>query len=220
MLPPSGRLGPSLLLLRVSGRTRSKSIRFQTTPEKPHPQPPSSPPLPSPSPPPSSPHRWPPSSPSVPLVLVSGQTRSKTVQLEEPPPSKEHQASTHRAGLLSMIGKKTMLSVLNTREVVDGLPHEELRRRLSGAARSRHLLLPRGDGIWRWAWGILCAIVAMLATHEEIDAALDDQRPPNKPPPHRYSKRPESSCELSGGHGVVARSPTVGFHGAGILRTP
>ena len=59
-------------------------------------------------------------------MRVSGWTRSKTAQLVEPPLSKKYQASAHRVGLLSTIGKRALLSVLNTREIVDGVRREEL----------------------------------------------------------------------------------------------
>ena len=57
-----------------------------------------------------------------------------------------------------------------------------------------------GDG----RGGIPCDFAAILATHEEIDSALGDQRPPHKPPdlPHCYA----SDLKFSGSHREAIRS--------------
>ena len=78
--------------------------------------------------------------------------------------------------------KSALVSLLNTRGAVD-------------ASRRKEPPL-RGGGVGGEPW----AFAAMLATREDIDATLNDQRPPHRPPdlPHCYAsdlKVPKSHKE-------------------------
>ena len=84
------------------------------------------------------------------------------------------------------------------------------------AARSRHLpSTARGRHLEVGAGGCRVLFAAMLATREEIDAALDDQRPPDNPPdlPHRYA----SELKVPGSHREAMRSEHALTYGT-ILR--
>lgn len=97
-----------------------------------------------------------------------------------------------------MMGKKALISTLNTREIVDGGRREELPPPAVGDCEQPPSAIGGGRG------GIPCALAAMLATREELDAALDDQRPPHKPPdlPHCHA----SDLKVPGSHREAMRS--------------
>lgn len=61
---------------------------------------------------------------------------------------------------------------------------------------------------------------AMLATREDIDATLHDQRPPCKPLdlPQCYARDLKVPRTHEGGHAVRARTPVEGFLPSGVLR--
>ena len=80
-----------------------------------------------------------------------------------------------------MIDKMALLSVLKTREAVDGGRREKLPPPAVGGCEESPPSINReettsGGG----RGGIPCAFAAMLATRDEIDDALDDQQPPHK----------------------------------------
>ena len=88
----ASRAGPSPLPVRVSGPTRSKTLRFQTTPEEPHPPSPSSPPLPSPYRPPPPPMTTPPPQQSkcqrqLWEATATATTATSQLQQQQPVPS-------------------------------------------------------------------------------------------------------------------------------------
>ena len=138
---------------------------------------------------------------------MSGRTRSKTVRFEatptveisatpeEPPPpspAESDQRLEHSAGLLSMMGKSAILSMLATRGAVNGG-----RRGEPPPVGGRESPVEDREEI---PW----AMAAMLATREDLDATLDDQRPPYKPPdlPHCYA----SDLKVPKSHGEAMRS--------------
>ena len=146
------------------------------------------PPLQSPSPPPE-----PPSSPEP--QRISRRTHSKTVRFsdtpavqlqaapEEPPPTSD-QALHHSIGLLSMTNLAELLLMLATRGVIAA------RRRVTDCWGARATVTfcwgRRGNTVCRRARGTPSALAALFATREDINATLDDQRPPDKLPdlPH------------------------------------
>ena len=165
----------------MSGRTRSKTIQFSDTPTMHFSAMLEEPPLPS--------------------------------------PVKNGKAFSHHAGLLSIAGKKESPSTLNTCGAIDGGRREPLApavedRGGSSYSGGREQLAPavenRGgssccEGREQVAravedseeelsagksGGIPWAMAAMLATHEGIEATLNDQRPLYKPPdlPQSYAR--------------------------------
>ena len=220
----------------------------QSPPSPPlHPSPPPSPPLyPSPSArsplspsPPSSPQ--PPTAPLPATALprphtepqpqrVSVRTRSKAVRFSDtptvqplaaretqPPPSPGEggQAVDHSIGLLSMMRKSALVSMLYTGGAVDASRRKESP---PVGGRGQPPLCAGGDGGTPWAFA------AMLATREDIDVSLDDQRPPHSPPdlPHCYAsdlKVPKSHKEaMRSGHAHLWGDST-GLEFYGLLDT-
>ena len=110
---------------------------------------------------------------------VSGRTRSKTVKPSD-------QRLHHSLGLLSRMTKTELLSMVTTRGAVDAgrrikPPSFGGRGQPSFSVGDRDEAPPVGGNR-----GIPCAMAAMLATREDIQVTLGDQRPPYKPPdlPH------------------------------------
>ena len=102
---------------------------------------------------------------------------------------KGDQGLHHSAGLLWMMDKMALISMLSTREVVDvgrrkKPPSVGGRGQPPISAWSREGTHPAGG-----SGGIPCAFAAVLANREDIDPTLGDQRPPYKPPdlPHCYA---------------------------------
>ena len=96
--------------------------------------------------------------------------------LEEPSlpsPLENDKVFSHNAGLLSIAGKKGSPSTLNTRGAIDA----DRREQLPPAVEDRGEELSAGK-----YGGIPWAMAAMLATREDIEATLNDQRLPYKPP--------------------------------------
>ena len=92
------------------------------------------------------------------------------------------QALHHSIGLLSMTNQAELLSMLATRGVVDAR-----RRQGPPTIGERALPSPSAGGHGGTPFtgghrGTPSALAALLATREDIDATLDDQRPPYKPP--------------------------------------
>ena len=102
---------------------------------------------------------------------------------------KSNQRLHHKAGLLWMMDKTALISMLSTREVVDvgrrnDPPSVVGRGQPSISAWSRERTPPAGG-----SGGIPCAFAVVLANREGIDPTLGGQRPPYKPPdlPHCYA---------------------------------
>ena len=106
-----------------------------------------------------------------------------------------------------------LISTLNTREIVDGGRREEPPPAVRDREVDRFQATPEeplpsidreGTASAGRGGGTPCACAAMLATREDIDAALDDQRPPYKPPdlPQCYA----SDLKVPGSHREAMRS--------------
>ena len=124
---------------------------------------------------------------------ISDRTRSKAVKPSD-------QGLHHSVGLLSMMNKNALLSMVTTNGAVDAgrrnkPPSFKGRGQPSFSGGDRDEAPPVGGNR-----GTPCAMAAMLATREDIEATLGDQRPPHKPPdlPHCYAsglKVPRSNKE-------------------------
>lgn len=159
-------------------------------------------------------------------VRVPGRVRSKTVQFQYevfaeaatvpspqerplPTPEEGHQHFVHSVGLLSNMDKTALRSTFAMRGDIDAA------RRTSG----RHLL--RGARSVAERGGVPCAFEALLASREDVDDTLHDQRPIQQA--HGAAalvcERPQGARELQGGGEVEVRKSLEGLRGAGVLRT-
>ena len=88
-----------------------------------------------------------------------------------------------------MMGKQALLSMLTTRGAVNAGRRREPPL-VGGRAQPPPSGLHReGTPYAGGSGGIPCGFAAMLATREDIDDTMNDQRPPYKPPdlPHCYA---------------------------------
>lgn len=91
----------------------------------------------------------------------------------------------HSTGLMSSLGRDELLSMLETRDVV-----ESERREVGGVLAAEEVggsshAESRGEDCPRepsGVAGVSFALATAFATREEIDAAVRDQQPPHQPP--------------------------------------
>ena len=143
---------------------------------------------------------------------ISGRTRSKTVKPSD-------QGLHHSVGLLSMMTKTALLSVVTTHGAV-GAGHRNKPPSFGGRGQPSfsvgdHDEAPPVGG----TSGISCAMAAMLAAREGIEVALAGQRPPYKPSdlPLCYASDLKVPRSPQGGYAIGARTSLEGFGGAEIL---
>ncbi|CAB1102071.1 unnamed protein product [Ectocarpus sp. CCAP 1310/34] len=152
-----------------------------------------SPPSPSATPDPDQPPPPPPDAAMLPLTAhAMRQLRpgTKAEGMTDPRlPSRTRSGTRHSTGLISMLDRNTLVSMLEARSAVD-----KERRELGGAEAGE----PGGTGAGEQAGalaavdpgaagaGFPLAFATLLANREDIDATLRDQRPPEQRPdlPH------------------------------------
>ena len=92
-----------------------------------------------------------------------------------------YQSSAHRVGLMSMMDATVLVSMLNKLEIVDACGREMLPPGVRDCEEMPPPIDRKESQNGGGRGGIPCAMAGLLATRNDINVALDDQRPPHDP---------------------------------------